>query len=73
MSLPLRVFVCVVGCVDVTTGSEVCVTGRDVLEDGDVSDDVAVNSSKVVVAVVVGRLVRPVVTTFCGLVVNKGV
>ncbi len=48
------VFVSVVGCVDVTTGNDVCDTGRAVLVDVDVSDDVPVTSSKVVVAVVVG-------------------
>ncbi len=58
------VFVSVVGCVDVTTGSDVCDTGRAVLVDVDVSDDVPVTSSKVVVAVVVGWLVRPVVPFF---------
>ncbi len=46
------VFVSVVGCVDVTTGNDVCDTGRAVLVDVDVSDDVPVTSSKVVVAVV---------------------
>ncbi len=58
------VFVSVVGCVDVTTGNDVCDTGRAVLVDVDVSDDVPVTSSKVVVAVVVGWLVRPVVPSF---------
>ncbi len=57
------VFVSVVGCVDVTTGNDVCDTGRAVL-DVDVSDDVPVTSSKVVVAVVVGWLVSPVVPSF---------
>ncbi len=42
----------------------VCDTGRAVLVDVDVSDDVPVTSSKVVVAVVVGWLVRPVVPSF---------
>ncbi len=36
------VFVSVVGCVDVTTGNDVCDTGRAVLVDVDVSDDVPV-------------------------------
>ncbi len=70
------VFVSVVACVDVTTGNDVCDTGRAVLVDVDVdvSDDVPVTSSKVVVAVVVGWLVRPVVPSFGGLVVvDKGV
>ncbi len=68
------VFVSVVGCVDVTTGNDVCDTGRAVLVDVDVSDDVPVTSSKVVIAVVVGWLVRPVVPSFGGLVVvDKGV
>ncbi len=40
------VFVSVVGCVDVTTGNDVCDTGRAVLVDIDVSDDVPVTSSK---------------------------
>ncbi len=67
------VFVSVVGCVDVTTGNDVCDTGRAVLVDVDVSDDVPVTSSKVVVAVVVGWLVRPVVPSFGVLVVvDKG-
>ncbi len=44
------------------------------LVDVDVSDDVPVTSSKVVVAVVVGWLVRPVVPSFGVLVVvDKGV
>ncbi len=68
------VFVSVVGCVDVATGNNVCDTGRAVLVDVDVSDDVPVTSSKVVVAVVVGWLVRPVVTVFDGfVVVDKGI
>ncbi len=67
------VFVSVVGCVDVTTGNDVCDTGRAVLVDVDVSDDVPVTSSKVVVAVVVGWLDRPVVPSFGVLVVvDKG-
>jgi len=41
------VFVSVVGCMDVTTGNEVCVSGRDVLGDVDVSDN-EVNSYPVV-------------------------
>ncbi len=68
------VFVSVVGCVDVTTGNDVCDTGRAVLVDVEISDDVRVTSPKVVVAVVVGWLVRPVVTTFDGfVVVDKGI
>ncbi len=67
------VFVSVVGCVDVIAGNDVCDTGRAVLVDVDVSDDVPVTSSKVVVAVVVGWLVRPVVPSFGVLVVvDKG-
>lgn len=62
------VFVSVVGCVDV------CVTGRPVLVDVEIADVVPVTSSKVVVAVVVGWLVRPVVTVFDGfVVVDKGI
>ncbi len=68
------VFVSVVGCVDVKTGNDVCDTGRAVLVDVDVSDDVPVTSSNVVVAVVVGWLVRPVVTVIDGfVVVDKGI
>ncbi len=40
------VFVSVVGCVDVTTGNDVCDTGRAVLVDVDVSDDVPVTLLK---------------------------
>ncbi len=46
------------------TGNDVCDTGRAVLVDVDVSDDVPVTSSKVVVAVVVAWLVSPVVPSF---------
>ncbi len=69
------VFVSVVGCVDVTTGNDVCDTGRAVLVDVDVSDDACYLSKVVKWLLRSGCFgLSPVVPSFGVLVVvDKGV